>query len=199
MISPGAFGRSSHLMTRVNYRTKICKYGKGCQYGERCFFAHSDEEIRPRSSNSSSDACKSVDTEYLTLKLASPRLMSHANATTCFIVDSSDGTNRRVSCESINCRGGSSKSSSPCDTMKVLDSSGLGPSLPFLQDIPDIFSVEGLVSHSGSTTPISQESDMDYFANYSYPVACIRYLQDEYSPRSLERLLKEAAPEFYEE
>jgi hypothetical protein len=65
--------------------------------------------------------------------------------------------------------------------------------------MPDIFSVEGLVSHSGSTTPISQESDMDYFANYSYPVACIRYLQDEYSPRSLERLLKEAAPEFYEE
>ena len=199
MISPSAFGRSSHFMTRVNYRTKICKYGKGCQYGERCFFAHSDEEIRPRSSTNSSDACKSTDADYLTLKIGSPRLMSHGNMTTCFIVDSSDGTDRQGSCGSINRPGGTSISSSPCDTKKAQDKGCTGPSLPFLTDVLDIVSVEGLISHSGSTTPISQDSDGDYFAHYSYPVACIRYLQEEYSPRSLERLLKEAAPEFYEE
>ena len=30
------------------FRTRLCKYGDLCEYGERCYFAHSEDELRPR-------------------------------------------------------------------------------------------------------------------------------------------------------
>ncbi len=30
------------------YRTRLCKYGADCSYGDRCYYAHSEKELRQR-------------------------------------------------------------------------------------------------------------------------------------------------------
>jgi hypothetical protein len=171
-------------VTRANYKTKICKYGKSCQYGDRCFYAHSEKEILPRNSSESLNACRSGDGQRNTPQR---RILSRHPAR--FIGESPDGTSDRLSVSpekqplvsgfvSINC-----------------------PTEPYIP-IPIVCSLsvgsksETGASQSGSTTPVSGDQTID---PRTHPLECIRFLQMMYSPKELETLLVTAAPPFYTE
>ena len=183
------------VVPHVNYKTKICKYGKNCHYGDRCFFAHSEKEILPRTSRELQSACRTLEGMQTSSRRSSPahRILRHQS--------------NQYGSESIDSVAGifDSGNSKPDSKMKFLsvmpnpDQGVFGALLPVLSDISSISSCGVCEDQSGSTTPVSTDHAVETIGCLSYPIACIRYLQSINSPMELEKLLRDAAPLFYTE
>lgn len=181
------------VVPHVNYKTKICKYGKNCHYGDRCFFAHSEKEILPRGSRELQSACRSIEGMQTSSRRSSParRIIRHGTST--FSADTMDGVSNMFA-------RGDNKSDCKMKYLCMMPSADqgvFGALIPVLSDISSSSSCNAREDHSGSTTPVS--ADAETIGCLSYPIACIRYLQSINSPVELEKLLRDAAPEFYTE
>ena len=78
------------------FRTRLCKYGGACQYGERCYFAHSEDELRPRMYPSRDFSVATPD-KYSDAYGQSPdggsmTVQSNSRAPTCVYADAADNT-----------------------------------------------------------------------------------------------------------
>jgi hypothetical protein len=94
--------QSPPLSTRMNYRTKLCKYGDACHYGTRCFFAHSEDELRPRVLVKSSDACGSFVTDNQDSRQSSPLLTAAVEGHIHLLSGPYDDVKRRLSLQSLD-------------------------------------------------------------------------------------------------
>ena len=180
------------------YRTRICKFGMSCQYGDRCFYAHSEEDIRPRAgSNASVHSCKLNESMHRSSRRSSAVLSEINYDMTSFIAESIGGASRRYSACTDN-----SENDSPHGNYPGGVPGGavcvIGTFLPASSDLSD-FSCESLEDFSvcGSLSPVSVASAACTAGYYYYTY--ITYLLSCYKPAVLYQLLKDAEPEFYSE
>ena len=81
--------QNTHPIAGALYRTRICKFGMSCQYGDRCFYAHSEEDIRPRAgSNASVHSCKLNESMHRSSRRSSAVLSEINYDMTSFIAES---------------------------------------------------------------------------------------------------------------
>ena len=188
-----------HPIAGALYRTRLCKFGNTCQYGDRSFYAHSDEQIRPRTSptpsvmtcklnesvNRSSRRSSAVLSD-INYDLSGPSVDSLEALTRRFSVCTENAENRSVTSNY------SSKHGPPCV---------MGTLIPPMPDLSVCSCESGAESASfgGSLSPILAEPAEVGATEYSYYYACVRYLLTVYQPTALAQILKEAAPRFYVE
>jgi hypothetical protein len=195
MTSPEIGCESANIaVPHVNYKTKICKYGKNCHYGDRCFFAHSENEILPRTSRDVHSACRSTD------GIHGPAGRSTSNREFLGRVASSFSHETTAAIDNIyQSSNKSDRKLQYLQVMPTVEQSVCGAFIQVLSDISSSSSCGACENDSGSTTPVSTDHPAESVGCLSYPIACIRYLQSIHSPLELEKLLREAAPLFYTE
>ena len=185
-----------HPIAGALYRTRICKFGNTCQYGDRCFYAHSDSQIRPRTSPTSSlITCKHAESVTRSSRRSSAVLSDINYELTRMSADSYGGISRRVSVCSENAENRSIPSAYSPSRAQV--KSTLIPPIPALSAC----SCESgdTSSFSGSLSPISVSTKevVEVTPKYSYYYACVRYLLAAHQPAVLAQILHDAAPTYY--
>ena len=177
------------------YRTRLCKFGKSCQYGDRCFYAHSQEQIRPRDgSASSTPACTVSDSVHRSSRRSSAVLSEINHEISGFMAESVCGSSHRF-CASAEVGENSYGLGLPSPSMCVI-----GPIIANLCDISRS-SYESIrdSSAAGSMSPLSVASSAapEESTMYSYCYFYIQYMLGAYRPDDLAQLLKQAAPAYY--
>lgn len=171
----------------------MCKFGNACSYGNRCFFAHSDDEIRHRCEPASGDPGIKLNESVKRSSRRSSTILSEINhELPSPFVSPFDIDSRRFSSMSENSVGCDSPISGVCM---------IGTLIPALMDI----SIGSLASgeadssgFSGDGPPVGQRSrEIVLSGTTSVYYACIRYMQSYYKPAVLYQMLKDAEPEFY--
>lgn len=67
MTQPSHAASTNIVQTKQSafYRTRLCKFSDQCPYGNRCFYAHSEDQIRGRSAHAGSLTCSKIDSSRL--------------------------------------------------------------------------------------------------------------------------------------
>ena len=184
-----------HPLSTGLFRTRICKFGDSCHYGDRCFYAHSEEQIRPRDGSASSTPACTVSDSVRKASRRSSAVLSEINQdVSSFVVESVQGRSRRGS----GCH----------DSVENSGSLGLPPSavcvigaiIPNLCDISrSSYESARDSSATGSVSPLSVASSgaREEPIMCSYYYFCVLYLLHVHRPEDLTKMLQEAAPQSY--